>query len=70
VCSAQTTDGSVALGSWADEMEDAPMPRAGGFGGGSYGGSSDRPSYGGASGFGARTDSFGMSSQIPRICAR
>ncbi|KAF3042978.1 hypothetical protein E8E12_009542 [Didymella heteroderae] len=50
--------GDQSLGSWADEMEDAPMPRAGGFGGASYGGGSDRPSYGGGSGFGARTDSF------------
>ncbi|KAH6642132.1 hypothetical protein C7974DRAFT_95802 [Boeremia exigua] len=48
--------GDQSLGSWADEMEDAPMPRAGGFGGASYGG--DRPSYGGGSGFSARTDSF------------
>lgn len=51
--------GDQSLGSWADEMEDAPMPRAGGFGGASYGGGSDRPSYGGGSAFGAsRTDSF------------
>lgn len=51
--------GDQSLGSWADEMEDAPMPRAGGgFGGASYGG--DRPSYGsGGGGFGSsRTDSF------------
>ena len=35
----------------------------GGFGGASYGGGSDRPSYGSGGGFGAgRTDSFGMSS--------
>jgi len=51
--------GDQSLGSWADEMEDAPMPRTGGYGGASYGGSSERPSYGGSSAFGAsRTDSF------------
>ena len=42
--------GDQSLGSWADEMEDMPMPRGAGGGGGSYGG--DRPSYGSGGGFG------------------
>jgi len=48
--------GDQSLGSWADEMEDMPMPRGSGGGGGGgsssgYGG--DRPSYGSGGGFGA-----------------
>lgn len=44
----------------------------GGFGGASYGGGSDRPSYGSAGGFASsRTDSFGMSMLAPAVlCAR
>ncbi|KAJ4343677.1 Eukaryotic translation initiation factor 4B [Ascochyta clinopodiicola] len=51
--------GDQTLGSWADEMEDMPMPRAGGGGGASYGGGSDRPTFGSGGGFGAdRVGSF------------
>ncbi|KAF1921463.1 hypothetical protein BDU57DRAFT_438898 [Ampelomyces quisqualis] len=42
--------GDQTLGSWADEMEDMPMPRGGGSSSG-YGG--ERPSYGSGGGFGA-----------------
>ncbi|KAH9877810.1 hypothetical protein J1614_003027 [Plenodomus biglobosus] len=43
--------GDQSLGSWADEMEDAPMPGAAGAGArAGYGG--DRPSYGSGGGFG------------------
>ncbi|KAF1355879.1 hypothetical protein EJ07DRAFT_168041 [Lizonia empirigonia] len=48
--------GDQSLGSWADEMEDMPMPRGGG--GASYGGGGDRSAFGSSTGFGARTDSF------------
>ncbi|KAL6709202.1 Eukaryotic translation initiation factor 4B [Coniothyrium glycines] len=44
--------GDQSLGSWADEMEDAPMPGGAGAGARSgYGG--DRPSYASGGGFGA-----------------
>ncbi|KAL5114162.1 Eukaryotic translation initiation factor 4B [Pleosporales sp. CAS-2024a] len=47
-----------SLGSWADEMEDMPMPRGGGGSSSGYGG--DRPAYGSGGGFGAdRGGSFG-----------
>ncbi|CAO2655239.1 Nn.00g103030.m01.CDS01 [Neocucurbitaria sp. VM-36] len=42
--------GDQSLGSWADEMEDAPMP--GGAGGARAGYGGDRPSYGSGGGFG------------------
>ncbi|KAH7384160.1 hypothetical protein DE146DRAFT_217303 [Phaeosphaeria sp. MPI-PUGE-AT-0046c] len=51
--------GDQSLGSWADEMEDMPMPRGGAGGGNSssYGG--DRPSYAAGGGFGgSRGESF------------
>lgn len=43
--------GDQSLGSWADEMEDAPMPGGAGSARTGYGG--DRPSYGSGGGFGA-----------------
>jgi translation initiation factor 4B len=52
-----------SLGSWADEMEDAPMPGVGAGRSSGYGG--DRPTFGsgGGSGFGAdRAGSFGEDS--------
>ncbi|KAF2024077.1 hypothetical protein EK21DRAFT_94385 [Setomelanomma holmii] len=43
--------GDQSLGSWADEMEDMPMPRGAGGSSSGYGG--DRPSYGSGGGFGS-----------------
>lgn len=42
--------GDQTLGSWADEMEDAPMPGTGAGGRSGYGG--DRPTFGSGGGFG------------------
>ncbi|KAF1847035.1 uncharacterized protein K460DRAFT_52119 [Cucurbitaria berberidis CBS 394.84] len=57
------------LGSWADEMEDAPMPGAAGGARAGYGG--DRPSYASSGGFGDRSTSsfadrgFAVREQLP-----